>query len=249
MRIMSTTSVGIVTVAASALFPAAASATVDLTAVRTRVADHPAYVRVVVDFTDGRLGDNQYEAEDPDPGDGRAAIVVTHRRVQAQAPTVHAHGLRVRITQATNRVHVRIAAADGRFKYLARSNLRNPERLVIDLYKSRPPGPAAEIPSAPDRCLALRSWTVERGRIRVSGSARFIFENQFRLLVRGADGRVLGTRHVSFGESGEWTRTIRYDVGRRQRGTLEAVDSSARDGALACLAQVGVTLLPSQPVP
>ena len=235
---------GIVVGAALALVPAPAGATVDLTAFRTRVADHPAYVRVVVDFTDGRLGDNRYEAVDPDPVDGRAAIVVTHRRVQAQAPTVRAHGVRVRITQGSNRIRVGIAAAGGRFKYLARRNLRDPERLVIDLYKSRPPGPAAEIASAPDRCLVLRSWTVERGRIRVSGSARFIFENQFQLLVRGADGHVLATRHVSFGESGEWTRTIRYDVGRRQRGTLEAVDSSARDGALSCLAQVAATLRP-----
>jgi hypothetical protein len=35
---------------------APASATVDLTAIGTRVGDHPAFVRVVVDFTDSKDG-------------------------------------------------------------------------------------------------------------------------------------------------------------------------------------------------
>jgi hypothetical protein len=223
---------------------AAASSTVDLTAFRTRIGDHPGFVRVVVDFTDGTMATNDSEAIDPDPFDGDALVEVRHRRVQAQAPTVDAHGVRVRVVQGTNRIRVRIRARVRRFKYLARTQLRNPERLVIDLYKSRPPVAGAEIPRAPDGCLRIVSRTGSPGRIRVHGTAQNIFENQFQLVVRGRDGRVKGRRSVLFGPSGRWTRTVRFNVARRQAGTLEAVEGSARDGALACLAQVRVTLRP-----
>ena len=92
--------------------------------------------------------------------------------------------------------------------------------------------------------LVLEDWSVRRGSVDASGEARSIFENQFQLVVRGADGRVKGRRGVTFGASGTWNRTVPYEVGHRQDGTLEAVDLSARDGALACLAQVRVTLEP-----
>ena len=223
---------------------APAAATVDLTAYRVRIADHPAYVRVVVDFTDGRMGRNDSEAVDADPFDGSAVVDVSHRRVQAQAPTLTAEGVRVRVIQKTNRIRVRVTAAARRLKYLARTQLRDPERLVLDLYKSRPPSDAAQIPAAPDGCLEFRNAIPEPGRIRVSGRARNIFENQFTLNVRGRGGRIRGTRHVLFGESGNWTRVVRYSVDRRQAGTLEAVDLSERDGTLACLAQVRMPLRP-----
>jgi hypothetical protein len=230
--------------AASAPGVGSANATVDLTAFRTRIADHPAFVRAVVDFTDGRMGANDSEATDADPFDGDAVIAIDHRRVQAQAPTVRTHGLKVRVTQGTNRIAARASAEARRFKYVERLQLRDPERLVMDFYKSRPPSPAAEIPRAPDGCLTLDDWAVRRGRIDASGEARSIFENQFQLVVRGADGRVKGRGSVTFGASGNWSRTVRYEIGHRQDGTLEAVDLSARDGTLACLAQVRVTLEP-----
>lgn len=247
MRLIGTTVVALAVLAAPGLAASPGggeTATVDLTAFRTRIAEHPGFVRAVVDFTDGRMGANDSEATDPDPFDGDAVVTVSHRRVQAQAPPARAHGLGVRVTQGTNRIAVRADAAPRRFKYIDRRQLRDPERLVLDVFKSRPPSAAAEIPRAPDGCLALDDVSVEPSRIEVSGTARFIFENQFQLVVRGADGRVKGRRGVAFGPSGSWRRTVRYDVGRRQRGTLEAVDLSARDGALACLAQVGVTLRP-----
>ncbi|HSD76781.1 MAG TPA: Gmad2 immunoglobulin-like domain-containing protein [Solirubrobacteraceae bacterium] len=223
--------------------PAPAHAIVDLTAFQTRIGDHPAYVRVVVDFTDGVMGTNDAEAVDPDPFNGSAAVDVRHTRVQAQAPVASAHGVTVRVLQATNRIRIRLAMTAGRFKYVDVFQLRNPERVVIDLYKSRPPSAAAEIRAAPDRCLTLGSWTVRAGRIAARGMARNLFENTFSLVVRNASGRVVGRRIVTVaGRS--WARTVRYAVGRRQAGTLEAVAGSARDGSLDCLAQVRVTLRP-----
>lgn len=224
---------------------AAQPATVDLTAFRTRIADHPGFVRVVVDFTDGNLGFNDSEAADPDPfPDGRATVDVRHRRVQAQAPARSAHGVRVRVIQASNRIRVRLRARPGRFKYLDRWQLSGPDRLVLDLYKSRPPVAGAGIRRAPDGCLELRRRSVTPGRITVSGTARFLFENSFALVVRDAAGRPVRVRPVTVGESGRWRRTVSYDVTRAQPGTLEAVAVSARDGALDCLVQARVRLRP-----
>jgi hypothetical protein len=248
MRLIASTVAVLVVFAAPSVAAApgvgGADATVDLTAFRTRIGDHPAFVRAVVDFTDGRMRADDSEATDADPLDGDAVVVVDHRRVQAQAPTVRAHGLKVRVTQGTDRIAARASADARRFKYVERFQLRDTERLVMDFYKSRPPSPAAEIRRAPDGCLELDGWSVRPGRIDVSGEARSIFEHQFQLVVRGSDGRVKGRRGVTFGASGTWSRTVAYEVGHRQDGTLEAVDLSARDGALACLAHVRVTLEP-----
>jgi hypothetical protein len=43
---------------------------------------------------------------------------------------------------------------------------------------------------------------------------------------------------------GAWSTRVRYRVGRRQAGTLEAVAESAKDGSLDCLVQVRVVLRP-----
>jgi hypothetical protein len=49
---------------------------------------------------------------------------------------------------------------------------------------------------------------------------------------------------VTSSPSGDWSRTFSYVVPARQAGTLEAVDFSAKDGSLVCIAQVRVTLRP-----
>jgi len=229
----------------SAASAQAEAATVDLTAHRIRIGNHPGFVRVVVDFTDGRLGSNDSEAADPDPFDGRASVDVRHRSIQAQAPARRAHGVRVRITQASNRIRVRLGVRPGRFKYLERSQLAGPQRLVLDLHKSRPPVAGAQILDAPDGCLSLDDRVVSPPRIQASGFARFLFENSFQLVVRDRRGAVVGDRIVTVARaSGAWRRSVRYDVTRSQPGTLEAVAMSARDGALDCLAQARVRLRP-----
>lgn len=231
-----------VTIVAVCALPDAAAATVDLTAHRIRVGDHPAYVRVVVDFTDGRLGSNDSEAADPDPfADGHATVDVRHRRVQAQAAAVRRLGVRVRITQATNRIRIHVGASRGRFKHLARAQLAAPDRVVLDLYKSRPAA-GGEVPSAPSGCLAIRSWSSGRGSVRAAGIGRQLFESSFVLILRDARGRAVGTRVVTVPASGRWTRTVRHRASSAGPGTLEAVAHSARDGALVCLAQVRVRL-------
>jgi hypothetical protein len=57
-----------------------------------------------------------------------------------------------------------------------------------------------------------------------------------------ASGRVLARRVMT--ARGAWSTRVRYRVGRRQAGTLEAVAESAKDGSLDCLVQVRVVLRP-----
>jgi hypothetical protein len=60
------------------------------------------------------------------------------------------------------------------------------------------------------------------------------------MVVRGAHGKVLGRHTVA--QHGSWSAQVGYHASRRQPGTLEAVAFSPKDGALACIAQVRVTL-------
>jgi hypothetical protein len=219
--------------------PAAASA--DLTATGVRIGDRPAAVRVVVDFSGGRLQLGEVIATDPAPGDGRARLRLTRRGVRTRAAARRAHGVRVRVVQGRGRISVRIAAASGRFKYVAVSALRGPERLVIDLYRSRPPSPEAEIRSAPDGCLALTSVRREGRRFVVRGREQDLFEHALVLRVRDSSGRVVASRPLT-AAAGRWRGSVRYRVGAGQAGTLEAVAHSAKDGSLDCIVQVRVRL-------
>jgi hypothetical protein len=214
-----------------------------LTARRIRIGDHPAFVRATVRFNGGTLGANDAESSDPDPFDGVSRMVVGHARIGTTAPDAHRLGVRVRITQGSGRLRIRLGTAARRSKYLAYRQLHGPERLVIDLYKSRPPTPAAERPGNAASCLSIAQHADTGGTIAASGAAHGIFENQFTLAVRNRAGRVVGHRNVAFGATApSWTSTVSYAVTSNQPGTLEAVDLSARDGALTCLAQIRVPL-------
>jgi hypothetical protein len=59
--------------------------------------------------------------------------------------------------------------------------------------------------------------------------------------VRSATGRVLARRVVS-ASAGRWQARLAYRVAHAQTGTLEAVELSAKDGALSCLVQAPVAL-------
>jgi hypothetical protein len=214
-----------------------------LTARRIRIADHAAFVRVTVRLDGGALGSTDAEATDPNPFDGISRMVVTHAGVGTTAPAKRGHGVRVRITQATGRLRVRLASTNRRFKFLAYRQLSAPQRVVIDLYKSAPPSAAAERPGTSASCLSIASHADSGGTIQASGTAHGIFENQFTLAVRNAAGRVVGHRTVAFGGTAPtWTSTVSYTVNANQPGTLEAFDLSARDGALTCLAQIRIPL-------
>jgi hypothetical protein len=127
---------------------------------------------------------------------------------------------------------------------LSHGVLHSPERLVIDLWKARPPKPAAEFPTAPQGgCLSIDQFTRSPGRINASGTENDLFEHMFEVVVRNRRGAIVGSRPVA-ATGGHWHRTVTYDVRRQQAGTLEAVDFSGQDGSLSCLAQVRVTLKP-----
>jgi len=213
-----------------------------LTAVGTRIGAHPAYVRVVVDFTGGRLGAEDFEAVDHAAADGSVLVRVRRRNVQADAAPARAAGVRAQVLGARNRLDVRVRAAAQRFKYVMVSALHAPERLVIDLYRSRPPGPGAEIPTGRGSCLSLARVVPGRRSFTMRGRELHLFEHSFLLRVRDARGRVVGERVMT--AAGHWSAVVRYRVAARQRGTLEAVADSAKDGALACIAQVGAPLAP-----
>ena len=215
-----------------------------LTAADARIADHPAFVRAVVDFAHGeiRRPSEMLVATDPEPfGDGIARVRLGQRGVRTTARTVRAHGVTVRVLQGRNRITVRLAAAPHRFKYVSYTSLHNPERLVVDLWKSAPPVAAAQIRRAPGGCLELTRYDVSARHAAAAGTERNLFEHAFVVRLRAADGGVLAQLPRTSAR-GRWTSSFRYPAERRQAGTLEAVAESAKDGALVCLVQVRVRI-------
>jgi hypothetical protein len=211
-----------------------------LTATKIRIGDHPGFVRVVVDFSGGTLRFNELEATDPDPfADGFVRLRLMHPGVKTTATPVRAQGVFARIAQSGGRITIRLSGADRRFKYLFYVDQHSPERLVMDLYKSRPPSDAAEITRGRGGCLTLASHSVSRTRVKAAGRERNVFEHQFQVILRRRGGRIHREKHVVAG-NGRWSTSFTYPHAARQTGTLEAVELSAKDGALACLVQVRV---------
>jgi hypothetical protein len=217
-----------------------------VTATDIRIGNHPAFVRVVIDFTGGQVVGANVEATDALPfGDGRARVAISKPAIDTDAAPEQAHGVRARLVQGTNRIVLRLRADRHRFKYLAYDILRFPERLVVDLWKARPPGPGAVFESAPQGgCLTIESRSLGPGTAHAEGTEHGIFENMFGLVLRNARGRSVRAVPVTSAPNGDWSRTFSYNVASRQAGTLEAVDFSAKDGSLVCIAQVRVTLRP-----
>jgi Immunoglobulin-like domain of bacterial spore germination len=213
--------------------PALAGATSQLTATNVRIGDHPAFIRVVVDFN-GNVSSREVEADSF--ATTMATVHVLHPGVTTQVATRRGDGLRVALQPGTQMLHIAANFRAHRFKYVSYAVVTG-NRLAVDLWKSAPPSKAAEIRKS--GCLSLRSWHTAKGAVSVSGKERGVFENMFGVVVRGEHGQVLG-RKTLHGRS--WSTTVRYHATHRQAGTLEAVDLSAKDGALTCIAQVRVTL-------
>jgi hypothetical protein len=229
--------------ALAALAPAAASAA--LTATQIRIGNHPAFVRVVVDFTGGTLHRSDVESPEPNPFDGRARVRVTHAGIDTTAGPVTDQHVTARIRQGSGFLVLKLSARKHRFKYLEHGVLHSPERLVVDLWKARPPSRAAEFPTAPQGgCLSIDTVSQAPGRISATGTENDVFEHMFLLSVRDQKGRPRGARGVT-ATGGHWHRTVQYGVASSQPGTLEAVDFSEQDGSLSCIAQVRVALQPA----
>ena len=139
---------GLALVVAAAL---AAPASAALTAREIRIGDHPGFVRVVVDFTGGRVEPGEVVATDPDPfPDGFVRLPLTRAGVRTTADPVREHGVFARIGQSGRRITIRLTGADRRFKYVGYFAQHTPERLVLDLYKAgrRPTPPRSRAAAA-----------------------------------------------------------------------------------------------------
>ncbi len=214
----------------------AVAATVALAATDVRIGDHPAYVRVVVDFN-GKVPTRQVEF---DKLTGRMATVhIAHPGVATQVKVRTGEGVRVALQPGGQALHIALSFAPHRFKYLSYAVVGG-NRLAIDLWKSAPP----RKPSHTCRGLTLSSdWSSDGHVVSVSGREHGIFENQFQVVVRGQNGAVLGRKNVH--GPGRWAAKVHYHVAYKQDGTVEAVALSPKDGSLECLAQQFVELPPN----
>ena len=225
------TAVGLLTL------PALAGAASNLTATNIRIGDHPAFVRVVVDFSGGvlRMRDVENEwGDDPKT----ASVGVRRPNATTRAARRTAYGVSARVVKDSGHLRVDMGLT-RKIKYLSYAVVTG-NRLAIDLWKSTPPSKSAEIRTGAGGCLALRSWDVTRGTVAVTGSERGIFEHTFQVVVWGAHGNVLGRQTVA--KHGQWSARVHYRATHRQLGTLEAVAFSPKDSALSCIAQVRVNL-------
>jgi hypothetical protein len=230
--------------AAAAVPPGRAYAAV--TGTNIRIANQSAFVRVVVVLEGGRVRNPAVFATDPRPfGDGRARIVIDKPAIEADAAPERAFGVAASLVQRTNRIVLRVSADRHRFKYVAYDVRRSPQRLAVDLWKARPPRAGAKFPVAPQGgCLTIDSFSLGPGSASAAGEEHGVFEHLFQVTLRNRAGRVVRTVDVA-SAGGNWSRSFVYRVSVRQPGTLEAVDFSEKDGALACIAQVRVALRPA----
>jgi len=211
-----------------------------LTATQIRIGDHPGFVRVVVEFTGGTVQTGEVVATDPNPfPDGFVRLPMMHPDVTTTAIPVRAEGVFARIGQGADRITIRVTGRDHRFKYVGYAAQHTPERLVIDLYKSRPPTAAAEITRGRGGCLTLGSHSVTRTRVMAAGRERQLFEHSLVVRLRRSGGRV-HRQKAEIAVRRRWSTDFGYRRVARQTGTLEAVALSAKDGTLDCLVQVRV---------
>ena len=212
----------------------AVAGAVALTATGVRIGDHPAYVRVVVDFN-GTVPVNQVEFDHL--WTKTAALRVALPGITTWTSGRTGEGVAVALQPATQALQIGMSFAPRRFKYVSYGVVTG-DRLTIDLWKSAPPPGGAGF--AYRDCLRISSSHVTKGSISVSGKESGVFEHMFQVVVRGADGRVLGRRAVA--HSGVWAATVHYTAAHLQAGTLEAVSLSPKDGSLECLYEKRVTL-------
>jgi hypothetical protein len=220
----------------------APQASVALTAREIRIGDHPGFVRVVVDFTGGRVEAGEVVATDPNPfPDGFVRLPLTRAGVRTTADPVRAHGVFARIAQNSGRITIRLTGADRRFKYVGYFAQHTPERLVLDLFKARPPVDAAEILRGRDGCLRLTDHMVTSRHVDAEGRERNLFEHSLVVRLRRTNGRIHRQKPET-AVQGRWSTSFDYPAAQRQDGTLEAVALSAKDGTLDCLVQVRVRM-------
>lgn len=222
---------------AFAVAPASAAA---LNANDVRIGSSPAFVRVVVDFSGGIVQLNEVMVLDTTPADGRARVELRRDGVTATPVVRSGQGVTAELIQRTDAIEVRLTSDPRTFKYIRTTALTAPQRLVIDLYRSRLPATGGNIRTGPSSCLRLTSVARDGRRFRVRGVERNLFEGSFVIRIRDAAGRVVGRRVMT--ARGAWSALVPYPILPPQAGTVEAVASSAKDGSLACIVQQRVML-------
>jgi hypothetical protein len=221
-----------------AALPASAAAAV--TATKIRIGSHRGFVRVVVDFTGGSVRGNDVElAAGNIDGTGRARLEISKAGALTTAPTTTVGGVRVVVSKTAAGLRVRVITARHRIKFLGYRALRSPTRLAIDLYRRN-----SRVPLLVGGCVKVGSNSMSMpGMVLARGRAGQIFESTFRVQVRRSTGSVAAGRTVT-SPPGPWSTVLHHGVTRRQPGLLEAFVLSAKDGALQCLSQRPLTLMP-----
>jgi hypothetical protein len=182
--------------------------------VTLKVGDHPGFVRIAVGFTESP-GRARIFAVDPSPfADGTSAVRIQRAGLAPKPYFVEGAGVHVNGAANKNELTLRMRSATHRFKYLEYRVLTHPDRLVIDLWKSRPPVRARL--RAPDGCLTLRHYSVGRGVVNVFGRERNLFR-----------AHVSRSRSHSRGE------------GRRRTGSCRAERALECTGALPRRSEAG----------
>jgi hypothetical protein len=230
--------IAVMTVVGLLSLPALADAASQLRATHVRIGNHRAYVRVVVDFN-GRVSANQVVFDRL--WRRRAALHIERPGIATSTSGGRGQGVHVALQPATQGLNISVGSWARRFKYVSYAVVGG-NRLAIDLWKSTLRG---NKPIHTCSGLAITGWSSNglTQTVVIGGHEFGVFENQFQVVVRGANGKVLGRRTVT--GPGHWRTRVRYHLTSSRPGTVEAVALSAKDGALECLAQQGVELAAS----
>ena len=139
------------------------------------------------------------------------------------ADSVREQGVFARIAQTSNRrITIRLTGTDRRFKYVHYFAQQSPARLVLDLYKSRPPTKAAEIVRGRGGCLRLDNHRVTSDRVTADGRELNLFEHSLVVRLRRNGGRIHRQKpETAFMRT--WSTDFTYPPATRQTGTLEGV--------------------------
>ena len=213
--------------------PTLASAASPLTATSVRFGNHRGYVRLVVDFN-GTVSASEVVAGNVKKT--TATVRLNHPGVTTETSGGSGYGLKAALQSATQGLNIGLSFAPHRFKYVYYAAAAD-DLLAIDLWKSAPPAGAIQTCTG----LTLRHINPTPGLVTAGGTEHGVFEHQFQVVLRGANGLVLGRKTGVHGP-GAWTAHVHYTAAHRQTGTIEAVAFSPKDGAIDCIAEAPVRL-------
>ena len=228
---------GCALLAAMASVPAGTAGTTALRLQSARVTSARQSVQLMAHFSGGRAPMGIVEATQPNPFGGHAVVDVPAPGISTAVATATGGGLRTRITMQAGRLRLTFASAAHAFTYLGYRQA-GPAGLALVLWRSAVPAAGAHPHFGPAGCLTVRA-TVIGSVIRASGRESGLFEHSFLVRLRSRSGALVSQRTVT--ASGNWAVNLHFATQAGTVATLETYAASAKDGSLACLAQVRVT--------